>query len=298
MKPSRDVIFTTLYRIRFEAVAPFIFSLRHTGYNGEVVAFATMMDEEVVAKLRHHGVTVVPFTHHWRIVKRIVRLWPLWWRVFASNASQATKEKLAHLVFHLFYRRHLLYLQFLRQNQSKYDRVFLTDSRDVYFQANPFSWNPESGLHFFLEEASNKIGESSDHVRWLKSQFGQKVLDELARETISCAGTTMGDTVSIMEYLSRMVALSMNAFSLREHDGDQGIHNYIFYEKILPEIIIHENRRGPVMTLGAMKPQNVRLNAQGWVINDDGQIPAVLHQYDRHPEAAKILQGHLHNSAP
>jgi hypothetical protein len=297
MKPNRDVILTTLYRIRFEAVAPFIFSLKRTGFNGEVVAFATLMDEEDVAQLRSHGVTVVPFTYHPRIVKRIVRLWPLWRRIFAGNASPATKEKLAHLVFHLFYRRHLLYLQFLRQNQSKFDRVFLTDSRDVYFQADPFSWNPESGLHFFLEEASNKIGECSHHVRWLKSQFGQKVLDELAREMISCAGTTLGDTASIMEYLSRMVALSMNALSLREHDGDQGIHNYILYKKILPEIIIQENRRGPVMTLGAMKPEAVRLNAQGWVINDDGQIPAVLHQYDRHPEAAKILQGHLHSPA-
>jgi hypothetical protein len=297
MKPSRDVIFTLLYRIRFEAVAPFIFSLKRTGYDGDVVAFATMMDADVLAKLRSHGVTVVPFSYHPRIVKRIVWFWPLWRRIFAGNASPATKEKLAHLVFHLFYRRHLLYLQFLRQNQSKYDRVFLTDSRDVYFQADPFSWNPEPGLHFFLEEASNKIGESSHHVRWLKSQFGQKILDELADETISCAGTTLGDTACIMEYLSRMVALSMNALSLREHDGDQGIHNYIFYKKILPEIIIHENRRGPVMTLGAMQPEYVHLNPQGWVINDDGQIPAVLHQYDRHLEAKRILLGHLSNRA-
>ena len=297
MKPNRDVIFTLLYRIRFEAVAPFIFSLKRAGYNGDIVAFATLMDEEVVAQLRSHRVTGVPFAYHPRFVKRIVRLWPLWRRIFAGNASPATKEKLAHLVFHLFYRRHLLYLQFLRQNQSKYDRVFLTDSRDVFFQADPFSWNPGPGLHFFLEESSSKIGASLDHVRWLNSQFGRKVLDELARETISCAGTTLGDTASIMEYLSRMAALAMSALSLREHDGDQGIHNYIFCKKILTEIITHENRRGPVMTLGAMKPEAVRLNAQGWVVNDDGQIPAVLHQYDRHPEAEKILLGHLNDLA-
>ena len=62
MKPNRDVIFTTLYRIRFEAVAPFIFSLKRTGYRGDVVAFATMMDVDTVAELRRHGVTIVPFT--------------------------------------------------------------------------------------------------------------------------------------------------------------------------------------------------------------------------------------------
>ena len=47
------------------------------------------------------------------------------------------------------------------------------------------------------------------------------------------------------------------------------------------------------MTVGAMKREDIRLNAQGCVMNDDGQVPAVLHQYDRHPELEKVLLAHL-----
>jgi hypothetical protein len=130
-------------------------------------------------------------------------------------------------------------------------------------------------------------------VNWLKSQFGQDVLDELANYTISCAGTTLGDLAGIMEYLSTMVLLSMNALSLREHDGDQGIHNYIFYKNLLSSAAIHENRRGPVMTMGAMKPEQAHLNVEGWVVNDDGSIPCALHQYDRLKDIQKVLLSHL-----
>jgi hypothetical protein len=76
---------------------------------------------------------------------------------------------------------------------------------------------------------------------------------------------------------------------LRENDGDQGIHNYILRERILSRVIVHENRRGPVMTLGPIKMGDIRLSADRQVVNEVGQIVSVLHQYDRIPELKKIL---------
>src|ERR1017187_3741182 len=266
---SRDVILTTLHGVRFEYAENFLLSLRRTGYQGEIVVFASRMKGEDIASLRRSGVTIVPFRFRRILVRRrLSRLWIIWRWFFRSGASPAAREKLAHAVFHLFYRRHLLYWQFLRKHRQDYDRVFLTDCRDVYFQADPFSWNPPPGVPLFLEEASNKIGRSIHHVNWITSQFGRTVLNELGDETISCAGTVFGDIDGILKYLAEMVSLTMSARSLREPDGDQGIHNYILYKKRFPEIILHDNRRGPVMTLGAMQPADVRLDAQGFVIND------------------------------
>lgn len=288
-----DLILTMLYRMRFDAIAPFYYSLKQTGFNGDIAAFVTMMDDQTIADMNRHGIITIPFRFHPRIVRRTWWLGPIWRAIFKSSLSQAKKEKLAHAVFPLFYRRHLLYLEFLREHRQEYGRIFITDCRDVFFQADPFSWNPPEGVHFFLEEPSMTIGQSFHNALWLKTQFGQSVLDELANEAITCAGTTFGDVEAIIEYLSTMVLLSMSALSLREHDGDQGIHNYIARKKLLPRTTIYKNRYGPVMTVGAMKPEQIRLNTDGWVINDDRSVPCALHQYDRLPLVAEALMHHL-----
>ncbi len=284
---------TMLYRMRFKAIAPFLSSLKQSGYAGDVAAFVTMMDDETIAEMNRHGIITLPFRFQPRIARRIVWFAPVWRHIFKSSLSQEKKERLAHAVFPLFYRRHLLYLQFLREHRQKYSHVFITDCRDVFFQANPFSVGLPPGVHFFLEEAAAKIGYSPDHVRWLMSQFGRPVLDELANKTVSCAGTTFGDIESMIGYLSTMVSLSMSVRSLREHDGDQGIHNYILRKQLLPNAIIHENRRGPVMTMGMMVPGDIHFNPEGWIINDNGGIPPILHQYDRIKQAEKTLLSHL-----
>lgn len=290
---SRNVIMTILHGVRFEYAASFFASLQCAGYGGEVIIFASGMADEDIAWLRRHGARIVPFRlHRLFLRRRLAWLWPVWRRFFQSGASSAAKEKFAHVVFHLFYRRHLLYLQFLREHRRDYDRVFLTDCRDVYFQADPFSWDLPAGLHLFLEDASNKIGRGI-HEDWLVSQFGRAVFEELKAETISCAGTVLGDVNSVLEYLARMVALTMTARSLRETAGDQGIHNYLLYKRCLPGIIVHENQDGPVMTLGAMRPEDVRLDARGFVVNNAGQVVPVLHQYDRISHAEKALLEHL-----
>jgi hypothetical protein len=291
---NRDVILTTLHGVRFEYAVSFFTSLRRTGYGGEVVVFTNGLEDEDIFRLRRNGATIVPFRFSRIFVRRrLAWLWITWRWFFQSGAPQHAREWLAHAVFPLYYRRHLLYMQFLREHRQNYDRVFLTDCRDVYFQADPFSWNLPRGLHLFLEDASNKIGRSIHNENWLKTQFNQTVFDELKGETISCAGTVMGDTASVLEYLSKMVLQTMEARSLRETTGDQGIHNYLLYKKFLHDVTIHNNWEGPVMTLGAMHPEDVRVNAQGFVVNNTGKVVPVLHQYDRIPQVEKILRDRL-----
>jgi hypothetical protein len=297
--PGRDLILTTLHRMRYESIAPFILSLKKTGYGGQIVAFVGDMDKKSLAQMREQEVNIVRFRFIGRhVYQPLSRPWGLLRRLFASHLPVAAKERLAHMVFHLFYRRHLLYLQYLRAHQQEYDRVLVTDCRDVYFQADPFSWNPEPGVHFFLEETANKIGTCPHHIRWISSQFDRAVLDELQHETVSCAGTTLGDTASMIEYLSAMVSYTMKALSLRECDGDQGIHNYIAIKQMLhSRIIVHSNRASPILT-GAPAGEDFRLGSQGLLVNNAGQVVPVLHQYDRDLELKRHLLERLELTNP
>lgn len=282
---KHNLILTMVHRIKYPALEPFFRSLQRTDFHGDVVVFASLLRAESIRQLRQWGAHVVPFFFPGEhVVNRASQLWWIWKKVFASDISQRGKERLAHVVFHLFYRRHLLYLDFLRERGSQYDSVFLTDCRDVFFQANPFSWNAAPGLHVFLEEDSNTIGLCPHNSRWMRNLFGEEALRLLAGETVSCAGTVFGDVPAIMDYLQLMIASAMQVPSMRDADGDQGIHNYLLRTGRLGSVKIHSNRKGPVMTAGLMKPTDLRRNANGLVMNEANEVVPTLHQYDRIPE--------------
>ncbi len=59
--PDRDVILTILHRADFANIAPFVRSLKHAGYTGHLVVFASAVGDVVCAKLRELIATVVPF---------------------------------------------------------------------------------------------------------------------------------------------------------------------------------------------------------------------------------------------
>lgn len=290
----RNLILSTAHRLRSSAVEPFFQSLRQSGYSGDLVIFCSAVDRESIGQMKSWGAQVVPFHFSGKHVgNRAARFWWLWKKAFASGISEQNKERLAHKVFHLFYRRHLLYLDFLRARTAVYDKVFLTDCRDVFFQSDPFAWEQAPGLHFFLEEEANKLGVCSHHIRWITSQFGSAMLEEWADETVSCAGTVFGDLSGMLDYLTAMVTQTMAVNSLRAADGDQGVHNYLLLADRFPKSTLHANRQGPIMTLGPVDVANLNFDERGRVLNDAGSIVPVLHQYDRDPSLRATVLGQL-----
>ena len=292
---SRDLILATLHKRNFDAVAPFVLSLKRTGFQGRAVIFASRVDAESQDKMRKNGITVIPFLFHGkRDRQRLARLWLLWRWYFATKASPAAKAWLAHRVFHLRYRRYLLYTEYLRQESANYDRILLADTTDIFFQADPFSWNLTPGVHFFMEDDRQVIGNCRLHRLWLTHQFGPEFLEAHAGKNISCSGTTFGDTTSIQKYLEVMIATIMKARNLAKiAGGDQGIHNYVLIQKLLKNIIVHGNQRGPVLTMGVMDPGRLRMDNRGAVLNETGEFVPVLHQYDRHANLKERLHAGL-----
>jgi hypothetical protein len=288
------LILTTIHRLRAAAVAPFFLSLRRTGFRGDLVVFASGVDTESVAQIRRWGARVECFRFRGKhVTNRFARLWPVWKLAFASKLPDTIKEKLAHQILHLFYRRHLLYLEFLRAHGSRYTRYLVTDCRDVFFQSDPFAWRQAEGLHVFLEEETARIGQCPHHIRWIRSQFGEETLVRLADHVVSCAGTVFGDRSSMESYLKQMLSLAMRAASLREADGDQGLHNFLIRNVPLARTTIHQNRRGAVMTVGAMQMTDLRLSPDHWIMNEENEIACIVHQYDRIPQLRELLLGNI-----
>lgn len=298
---SRNVILTIVQGADFDYIAPFIFSLKNSGYQGKLVVFACAMKGDAILQMEKQGVIVVPYAYRSKYLRELFfwPVWPIWRFFFASKISRSLGESLAHIALPLFYRRHLIYLQFLRAHRHEFDRVFLTDARDVLFQSDPFGWNPGTGLHFFLLNDDYTVSSSQLYLNWTERQFPRTDYSKHRDKTVSCAGTTFGDTDAIITYLAQMVSTSLRARKLRKIKGgdDQGVHNYLIYEQLLAAPTLHPNYHGPVQTMGTPKSPRWRVDTSGRVLNLNGEVVPIVHQYDRIPELKEILLSKVKHSA-
>lgn len=291
--PRQDAIFTVCHRMPFWKVEAFVKSLRRTGYSGRTVYFGSLLTRSTERELLASGVEIKHFLFLGRHVRqRLARPWSFWRGYFALPQTEWMRDLVARRVLHLFYLRHLLYLRFLERNPG-IQRVLMCDSRDVYFQRDPFSDWPGPGLHAFEEIESVSIGECEHHRRWITLLAGEQTLEQMSNFPRVCAGTILADRDSAIEFLSKMVEMTFSALSLEPHDGDQGLFNILVRQNQIPNIVVHRNGESSVYTGSGIGGEPVLTDRDSFVIRPDGSRVPILHQYDRNPEIAKPLLGKL-----
>ena len=98
-------------------------------------------------------------------------------------------------------KRYHYYLKILEKNN--YDKILICDSRDIYFQSDPFQFNYQGSINFFLED--EKIKNCIFNSNWLIKTHGKKVFENMKNKTILCSGTILADNSSMIKYLNLMV---------------------------------------------------------------------------------------------
>jgi hypothetical protein len=222
---------------------PFLKTLFETDYSGDVVFFMAEGDHETIRRLES--------------------------RIQIETFSPRLLQTMS-----IHGLRYLLYQGFLKKNRDRYEKVMLTDVRDVIFQKDPFDFEMK-GLSLFLEEIS--IGACPFNSHWIEVKFGAEEKARLSPYPVSCSGITMGSVSDVLDYLTQMKKHLVPSLPLIGYD--QGVHNYLLHHGMLGSPIQYSNGKGPVMTMQYMKSWNV---AEGKILNEDGSIVPVLHQYDRY----------------
>ena len=151
--------------------------------------------------------------------------------------------------------------------------LMLSDFRDVFFQTNPFTYQPEDWypprfqLVVFQEAFFNIIGRCPFHVRWFTDCYGIETLQKFQNLPIICSGVTIGSRDAIMAYayfINQQIhpdnrlghnTTGANHNRCMKGDGvDQAFHDFLIYEKVLDpymDVKIFSQGEGPVNTLGA-----------------------------------------------
>jgi len=282
---------------------PFFRSLRATGFEGHTCVFVARMqpaeqaeltaavDETVLLDDRYVGAApdAVVRSLAWvkgtkGLRKHFPRVMHGYCRAARVAPGSPAAEELEMRLQGLQSLRYAEYLRYLRAH-PEYAHVMLSDLRDVIFQRDPFA-DPVDRLEVFLEEPDVTFAVDGFNRRWIGDLYGDAGLAQLGAGVVSCSGVTFGTRDGMEAYLATMAdEVSAHLPPLGAHD--QAIHNWLLATDRLPDATRVANGYGRVLTMGAQR--HIDVTDDHTVLNHDGTVPAVLHQYDRHVDLAPAL---------
>jgi hypothetical protein len=304
---ERSLLLSAVRSYEYSCLEPFLTSLDKVGYKGRICFFVDDVSDDTIKKLKDRGVEVIPFkslqlpvpfrkqkVYLYRLIPGIINFF----RTRALKKEDPNRiendSKYAAKYLPIMQSRFALYYDYLVKNKDDFDKVIISDVRDVVFQKHPLKFDMPKSICCFLESKNKLIKDCEFNSKWIQIGFGKEALDKVGDKLISCAGVTLGYTEAILEYL-KVMSFYLTVPEACGQDGragvDQGVHNYIIHEKIIKNYTLYDNDAGPVLTLGYMTEEEMQKNDEGLILNKNGEVINVLHQFDRHPNLTKeILQ--------
>ena len=303
MSSERCLVMGAVWSMAAAQVEPFVVSLRRTGFSGriclvaarldpaEAAATAALVDELILVDELYPAVAPLPVVRALNWIKRTRGTRRHYQRMFRLAARLPTRAGKTALVTDLEFR--LQGLQSLRYRHyadrlnrgDGIDRVLLSDVRDVIFQDDPFKWIC-SELDVFLEDENVTLGAPGFNSMWIRDLYGDAVLRTYEEQTVSCSGVTGGTRSGVARY-SDALAAELRRFDIPLGPRDQAAHNWLLRSGRLPDATAHPNQMSGVFTVSVQFPPG--LSPESEVLNSDGSLPAVVHQYDRWPSLYEAL---------
>jgi len=251
---KKNVVLGAVHGLPTGDIAPFVLSLKATGFDGDIVLFHIDVDDVFESFCYRTGIRAFPFT----------------FSKFFDGPIHCGRFK--------------AFQGFLEQHRDDYDRALVADVSDVIFQSDPFKSVDDRLCHFFLECGKVRIGENPSNAKWVRRFVPAAYRDRLYRERISCVGVGFGDAGLMADYLTKLWRLikSTPLWHRRKIGADQALHNYITYVDGTIAHKLHANN-DIVATMGLEGRDSYRLR-DGIIETADGAVPAICHQYDRYPD--------------
>lgn len=295
------------YNYTVSMLTPFLTSLGRVGYKGDLVLFVNNSTEEIketypfsIKQINfelNHGSYLTFFRRLKKYLPfRLYQLFETFCERLATRIIKQGKTLPTWLLcqFYLEYYpatfRFCLYRNYLIKNH--YQKVFMTDTRDVIFQKDIFGTLNHHGVMAFEETNTISLGENVWNSNWILEGYGKEVLEAIKNEVIYCSGTILGDYKSICQFINDY---SLHLFEKKLPKTvlgfDQGIFNY-FVSYLRHPYFIKSPNNELIFTVGTERSENVKIiNNHITEANKQELIPFVVHQYDRHGFLKEFVEG-------
>lgn len=186
--------------------------------------------------------------------------------------------------------------------------IWMLDFRDTLFQGHPFpdEYFKDTSVELYLmQEAKLLTLNECEHNRlWVENCCGGKsALRMIGNNWILNSGATLALPHGVQIYSLSMLNMFQQikekfpeGYSKNKLNGiDQGLHNWLFRtEQINVEFEIFHQGASPCNVVGyyTLFPDGVAsvLNEDGLVVNSDGSVSPIIHQYDRFKELHNVKE--------
>jgi hypothetical protein len=252
-------------------------------------------DRETIASLgsKYEFLEFVPIRNRIRLIRlgfRYLRFSLIARYLSVKDYSSINRltEVLGRYPLNISVERYFVALELVRAYRNSFSNVLLTDSRDVIIQSDPFSLINEKLVSGVVETT---IGTSRANSDWIKKIYGEDILTQMSDRRTVCSGVTLGPSEEVENYLSEMCSEIWRYLPRITYrfGFDQGFHNYLIFEGKFP-IDLTDNREGFIATLGHEKPINILKEPATGLVQVHGVHPAIVHQYDHHPDLVEFLK--------
>jgi len=268
---KKDLVLAAAINMEFESIMIFVKSLRK--YNKDCDIFIIVennIDEIKKATIRKENVNLIFTTIN----------------TFLESPINNT--------------RYLKFFEFIKDHESDYKNVLISDVRDVYFQADPFNGIEKNSILFAEEEESKTIKDDVRfNSRWLIQTYGNNALEILKNKKITCCGTIIGSYVNISRYLEFMFN-EISRFKKEENPFfndmlDTAIHTYMCYiRKDLFENPIMKSNGDTFGTVGITSCEcPYKILIKNGFIEVNEKKPSIVHQYDRSPWLTSFINNNI-----
>ena len=185
-------------------------------------------------------------------------------------------------------KRYEIFYDYLKN--SNYDNILCCDSRDIYFQSNPFEFNFKKPINFFQEDVL--IKDCPYNSNWILKTYEKKGYELVKNKTKLCSGTILGQKEKMLDYLNIMKnniekfkykkTLKYLLTFRRDPEGrgcDQGHANYIVNNDLIKDYSFYSNENGPVATVFYLK--KIKFDKNSNLLNSSNVPYSIVHQYDK-----------------
>jgi hypothetical protein len=185
-------------------------------------------------------------------------------------------------------------LEWLEANRGAVDRVFHTDSFDVFFQGDPFASHVSAdALRFVIEP--HQIRSCGWNLGWMIECYGSHVLERMRHRFIACSGSIAGGAGHYTRLVLLMIAQSQWKTCWKA-SMDQPILNYLLWSGMIDQANISYSltgcHEGFFTVQWCVVERNVRYNEHGQVVSTMDTVPSYIHQYNR----LQDLSNHFYDS--
>lgn len=268
---AQNLILGLVHDFNYFRIERFFKSLYKTPFKGHVCIFlGPGADEKTRETLTGLGVETIRYTTSFPYID--------------SPHSDNFKSLPDNIAIYNF--RHFLYYDYLLKNGSKFSNVLLTDVKDVVFQKDPFDFAIEDKLYVALEKQT--IADCAWTGKWILEGYDNETLQPIQHNLASCAGTTMGPTKHMMQYLYKMLT-QINQLKDANASADQAPHNVLLYNHELDPVVKLLTDSDIIMTVGSLHDYPFAYDKEGFLLSGNGKRVNIIHQADRRVELQKQL---------